>query len=88
MFIILTMIQFFTVSVEPPALPVEKQKVTKVSPFFSRSSHSTTFQVEAEVHSDAEGQLQPRPQPSTSQKPDQAEERLDSGEELLQDFLS
>ena len=88
MFIILTMIQFFTVSVEQPALPVEKQKVTKVSPFFSISSHGTTLQVEAEIHSDVEGQEQAQPQPSTSWKPDQVGEILDYGEELLQDFLS
>ena len=77
-FFVLTMIQFVTDS-------VQKQKVTKVSPF------SSTLQVEAEVHSDAEGHKQAQPQPSTSQKLDQAdkgqeESGLDSGEELLKDF--
>ena len=86
-FFVLTMIRFVTESVEPPAVPVQKHKVTKLSPF------SSPFQVEAEIYSDAEGNQQPQPQPSTSRKPDQAdkgqeESGLDSGEELLNDFLN
>ena len=75
------MIWFFADATGSPNVPAQKKPLTKLA----HTKVSTEIHVAAEVHRTTMGQKQYVP----SQKPDHVEEegRLDSGEELLKDFM-
>ena len=76
------MIQFLPDPTGTPEVPVTNKPLTRLA----HTNLSTKIQVAAEVHCHSEGQQQAGP----SRKLDHAEEEgaLDTGEELLKDFMS